>query len=282
MLEFINVVLNYSFMQKAILICFLTSICCGILGTYIVYKRMVFIASSISHASFGGIGIGIYLAYIFNLSIFNPLLFAIIFSVISAIIILYLKKETNLEADTMIGIIMSFGMAIGILFVYITPGYQKDVSTYLFGNLLLGNYENILLLVLLDIFIIIIFIVFNKAIKYLSFDENFYKILGVPTNFVDYLMIVLIAISIIVNIKSIGIVLIISILTIPQAISSMITYSYNKIAVLSTIISFLSMLLGIYFSYEYRIPSGPSIILILTLIFLVIILLKKVKKSSII
>lgn len=278
MINFIDIILKYSFMQKAILICILTSICCGILGTYIVYKRMVFITSSISHASFGGIGIGIYLSYILNLKSFNPLLFAIIFSVISGIIILYLKKETNLESDTMIGIIMSFGMALGILFVYITPGYQKDVSTYLFGNLLLGNYENIIMLIILDIIVIIIFILFNKAIKYLSFDENFYEILGVPTKLVDYLMIILISISIIVSIKSIGIILIISILTLPQAISAMLTYSYNKIAVLSIFISFITMFFGIYFSYEYKIPSGPSIILFLTSIFLIIILFKKLKK----
>lgn len=277
-MSFISLILKYSFLQNAILICIFTSICCGILGTYIVYKKMVFLTSSISHASFGGIGIGIYLIYLLNLTILNPIYFAILFSALFAIMILYIKKESKLESDTAIGIIMAFGMALGILFIYITPGYQADVSTYLFGNILLGNKFNIFLLVLLDLIVITIFVKFNRAIKYLSFDEKFYGVLGVPVNFIDYLMIILVSVSIIVNIKSIGIVLIMSILTIPQAISAMLSNSYNKIAILSVIVSFISMIIGLYLSYAYRIPSGASIVLTLVVLFILVFLLKKISK----
>lgn len=279
MVEFLNAIIEYQFLQKAIYICFLTSVCCAVLGTYIVYRKMVFITSSISHASFGGIGIGIYLIYLLNLSI-DPVLFAIIFSVACGVCILYIQKNINLESDTVIGIIMAFGMAIGILFMYITPGYQKDVSTYLFGNILLASSLHIKLLAILDIVILFAFIAFNKAIKYLSFDEKFYRLLGVPTNFIDYFMIILISISVIIIIKNIGIVLIISIFTIPQTISSMITNSYNKVAILSTIISFISMFFGIYFSYRFKIPSTPSIILTLSVLFLMVMYIKKGKSKK--
>lgn len=275
MSNFINAIFNYNFLQIAILICIFSSICCGILGTYIVYRKMVFITSSISHASFGGIGIGIFLIYFFSLKI-NPIYFAIIFSALCGIIILYIKKEINVEEDTAIGIIMAIGMALGILFIYLTPGYKADISTYLFGNILLSNKNGILTLIILDIIIISVFIFFNKSIKYLSFDEKFYSILGVNVKFIDYLMIILVSISIIVNIKSIGIVLIISILTLPQALASLFSNSYNKIAFISILISLISMIIGLFISYEYNLPSGPAIVLSLCSLFILGVIIKKI------
>lgn len=262
-MTFINLILEYTFLQKALLVCLLTSICCGILGTYIVYRKMVFVASSISHASFAGVGLGLYLS-----STINPIYFALFVSALFGILILYLNKQTVIESDTIIGIIMSFGMALGIIFTYITPGYQKELSSYLFGNILLTTNQNILLLIIVAILSVAIFIIFNKAIKYLSFDFKFYKIMGVPVAFVDYLMIILVSIAIIVSIRGIGIVLIMSILTLPQTISSYFTNSYNKIAVTSCFISFISMFLGLYFSYLFKIPTGATIVISLITLFI--------------
>ena len=278
-MDFINSILKYSFMQNALLVGFLSSICCGAVGTYIVNKKMVFISSSISHASYGGIGIGLYLISIFNMPIKDPIFFALIFSIFSGILILVLKNKFNLKDDLSIGIIMTFGMAIGIIFSFMTPGYQADLSTYLFGNILLSNKTNIYFLLILDIIIIIIFTVFYKLIIYSSFDENFYKIYGVPINFINYLLIILISSAIIINIKTIGIILIISILTIPQAIASLIVKKYYLIIILSSIFSFLGILFGLFFSYSLNIPSGPAIILSLIVLLLFVKLLNKISKN---
>lgn len=266
-MDFINI-LQYSFMRNALTVGLLSSICCGIIGTYIVNKKMVFISSSISHASYGGIGI--YLIYFFKLPIKDPLIFGLIFSILSGILILILKDFFYMDSDLGIGMVMSLGMAIGIIFSFMTPGYQSDMSTYLFGNILLSNTFNIISLLILDIVTIIFFIIFYKGIVYTSFDEKLYRLHGVPTYFINYFMIILISSAIIINIKTIGIILIISILTIPQAAASMVAKKYYNIVFLSVFFSFIGILLGLYFSYILNIPSGPSIIvsLIILIVFI--------------
>ena len=238
-MDFINI-LQYSFMRNALTVGLLSSICCGIIGTYIVNKKMVFISSSISHASYGGIGIGIYLIYFFKLPIKDPLIFGLIFSILSGILILILKDFFYMDSDLGIGMVMSLGMAIGIIFSFMTPGYQSDMSTYLFGNILLSNTFNIISLLILDIVTIIFFIIFYKGIVYTSFDEKLYRLHGVPTYFINYFMIILISSAIIINIKTIGIILIISILTIPQAAASMVAKKYYNIVFLSVFFSFFT------------------------------------------
>lgn len=268
-MDFINSILNYSFMQNALIVGILSSICCGTIGTYIVNKKMVFISSSISHASYGGIGIGLFLISVLNLPIKDPIFFALIFSIFSGVLILLLKDKFNLKDDLSIGIIMTFGMAVGIIFSFMTPGYQADLSTYLFGNILLSNKSNIYYLLILDIIIVIVFFIFYKSIIYSSFDENFYDIYGVPVKFINYLLIILISSAIIINIKTIGIILIISILTIPQAAASLLVKKYYLIIILSSLFSFLGILFGLYSSYKFNIPSGPAIILSLIIILLI-------------
>ena len=268
-MEFLEI-FNYAFMRNALIVGILSSICCGIIGTYIVNKKMVFISSSISHASYGGIGIGVYLIYFFKLPLNDPLIFGLIFSILSGVLILILKDFFGVNGDLGIGIMMSFGMAIGIIFSFMTPGYQADMSTYLFGNILLSNSTNIISLLILDIITIIFFVIFYKAIVYSSFDENFYKLYGVPVKFVNYFMIIIISSAIIINIKTIGIILIISILTIPQATAAIIAKKYSVIIYLSILFSFLGILFGLLFSYIFNIPSGPAIIVALIVIMLIV------------
>ena len=272
-------IFKYSFMQNALIVGLLSSICCGIIGTYIVNKKMVFISSSISHASYGGIGIGIFLIYSFKLEIKDPLIFGLIFSILSGILILVLKDFFNVDSDLGIGIMMSLGMAVGIIFSFMTPGYQADMSTYLFGNILLSNKLNIVSLLVLNSVTIVFFIVFYKGIVYSSFDENFYKIYGIPVTFINYFMIILVSSAIIINIKTIGIILIISILTIPQATASIIARKYSSILFLSVFFSFLGILFGLYFSYIFNIPSWPSIIVSLTILLVIVKVFSFFRKS---
>ena len=272
-MNFFTTLSQYSFMQNALIVGLLSSISCGIIGTYIVNKKMVFISSSISHASFGGIGIGIYIISIFNLPIKDPLFFGIIFAIISGILILVLKDHFGIDDDLGIGVIMSMGMAIGIIFSYITPGYQNDLSTYLFGNILLSNRENMISLFVLNIITIIFFKLFYRGIIYTSFDENYCSVLGVPSKFINYFMMILVASTLVINIKIIGIMLIISILTIPQAIAGIIVKKYSHIIWFSILFSFIGIFSGLYFSYIWNIPSGPTIIMALITIFGIVKLL---------
>ena len=255
-MELLNI-FEYSFMRNALIVGFLSSICCGIIGTYIVNKKMVFISSSISHASYGGIGIGIFLIHFLDLPLKDPLIFGLIFSIFSGILILVLKDFFNVNSDLGIGIMMSLGMAIGIIFSFMTPGYQSDMSTYLFGNILLSNNSNIFSLLILNIITVVFFIIFYKGIVYSSFDENFYRLYDVPVKFINYFMIILISSAIIINIKTIGIILIISILTIPQAAAAFIARKYSMIIFLSVLFSFIGIMTGLLFSYAVNIPSGP-------------------------
>ena len=276
-MEFLNI-FEYSFMRNALLVGILSSICCGIIGTYIVNKKMVFISSSISHASYGGIGIGIFIIHFLNLPIKDPLIFGLIFSIFSGILILVLKDYFSVDGDLGIGMIMSLGMAVGIIFSFMTPGYQSDMSTYLFGNIMLSNNSNIISLIILNLITIIFFIIFYKGIIYSSFDENFYRLYGVPVKFINYFMVILISSAIIINIKTIGIILIISILTIPQATAAIIAKKYSTIIFLSILFSFLGILFGLLFSYTLNIPSGPSIIIALSLILVFIKIFSFLKK----
>lgn len=277
-MEFLSI-FGYSFMRNALIVGILSSICCGIIGTYIVNKKMVFISSSISHASYGGLGIGIFLIHFFKLPFNDPLIFGLLFSILSGILILILKDFFYVNNDLSIGIIMSLGMAIGIIFSFMTPGYQADMSTFLFGNILLSNSSNILFLFVLDIITILFFIIFYKPIVYSSFDENFYKLFNIPIKFINYFMIILISSAIIINIKTIGIILIISILTIPQATAVIIAKKYSTIIYLSILFSFLGILFGLYFSYFLNIPSGPAIIVSLILILFFVKFVSVLKRN---
>ena len=276
-MELLNI-FEYSFMRNALIVGFLSSICCGIIGTYIVNKKMVFISSSISHASYGGIGIGIFLIHFLDLPLKDPLIFGLIFSIFSGILILVLKDFFNVNSDLGIGIMMSLGMAIGIIFSFMTPGYQSDMSTYLFGNILLSNNSNIFSLLILNIITVVFFIIFYKGIVYSSFDENFYRLYDVPVKFINYFMIILISSAIIINIKTIGIILIISILTIPQAAAAFIARKYSMIIFLSVLFSFIGIMTGLLFSYAVNIPSGPSIVVALVGILIIVKVVSLLKK----
>jgi zinc transport system permease protein len=168
-------VLQYEFMQNAIVAGLLAAIACGIVGTYVVVKRVIFISGGIAHASFGGIGLG-YLAS------FSPVLGALIFSLASALGIGYITRRTRLPEDTAIGILWAIGMALGIIFIGMAPGYAPDLFSYLFGNILTVPNSDLLLMLILDIAIIGIVIAFYKEFLALSFDEVYSKVVGIPAD----------------------------------------------------------------------------------------------------
>jgi zinc transport system permease protein len=263
---------QYNFFINASLGVILTSITCGIIGTYIVSKRIVFISGGITHASFGGIGIG----YFFG---FNPIVGAMIFSIFSALGIEYMSKKTDVREDSVIAILWSLGMAIGVIFIFLTPGYSANLMSFLFGNILTVSQMNLYLLFGLTLLVSAIFLVLFKTILYVAFDEEFARTAGLPVTFINYLMITLVAITIVLSIRVAGIILVMSLLTIPQTIANIFTKDFKRIIYLSIITGLTGSFAGLFFSYYFNIPSGATIIFFLIVLFVIAKSFKSVQTS---
>ncbi len=238
----------------------LSSIICGIIGTYIVTKRMVFISGGITHASFGGIGLAFYAGL-------PPFIGAAIFAVLSALGIEAISKKGNVRNDSSIGILWSLGMAIGIIFIYITPGFTPNLMTYLFGSILTVSLSELYIMLMLALITLVFFGLFYKPILFIAFDEDFARTQKAPVNFINYSIIILIALGIVINIKIAGIILVMSMLTIPQNTANLFTSNYRNITFLSIGISFFCAVAGLLGSFWLSIPSGAAIIFTLTIVF---------------
>ena len=254
MIEAVKQFFQYAFIQNAIISAFLLSVITGFIGSYIVVRRLVFLSGGITHASFGGIGI----AWYFGL---NPILGATVFSVFSALGLEYLSQGRTLREDSAIGMLWSFGMAIGILFVFLTPGYAPNLMSFLFGSILTISQTDILLLLILATLTLVFFVAFYYPILFVAFDSDFAKTQNVPVKFISYSLAVLIALSIVFAIRAVGIILIISLLTIPANIANIVTHRFRRIIVLSALISLFSIVAGIAISFRLNVPSGATIII---------------------
>ena len=256
-------ILSYRFFQHALAAAVLTSVLCGIVGTYIVSRRMVFISGGITHTSFGGIGIGYYLGM-------PPMIGAAVFSVLSALGIEYFSRKGDIRNDSMIAIFWALGMALGILFIFLTPGYAPNLMSYLFGNILTISLVELLALACLTVIIAAAFMLFYRPILYVAFDEEFARTRLIPVQVIKYLMISMIALTIVFSIRVAGIILIISLLTIPQTTANLLTRRFDRIALFSILIGLAGNIGGLILSYYLNIPSGATIILCLVMLFLAV------------
>jgi len=254
--------LEYKFILNSLLAGILASISCGIIGTYIVTRRMVFLSGGITHSSFGGIGIGYFMGY-------NPIITAAIFGVLSAFGIEFISKRSAIREDSVIGILWSFGMAVGIMFIFLTPGYAPNLMSYLFGSILTVSTLDIMLMSGLSIVLILVFIIFYRIIVFVSYDQEFARTHKIAVSLVNYTLIGLVALTIVLNIKVVGIILVISLLTIPQSIANLFTKNFKNIIIASIVIGLIGAFLGLVISYKINIPSGASIIFSLVMIFII-------------
>lgn len=264
-----NIIANifeYDFLTNAFIASILSGITCGIVGSYIVTRRIVFLSSGITHASFGGLGIALYAGI-------DPLLGALTFASASSIGIEFASRRGSIREDSVVGIIWSMGMAIGALFMSLRPGYATDLTSYLFGNILLVTPQNIIWLSILTVALIIGSIIWLRRLMYITFDEEYAKSQGINTTRVAYIMAVVIAISIVLSIKVMGIILLLSLITIPTVIANDITKDFKMITPLSAIIAVVGNIAGFILSYEYDIPTGSCIIFILVVLLIIVKLL---------
>lgn len=254
--------LEYTFFQHALLGSLLASIACGIIGTYIVTRRLVFISGGITHASFGGIGLGLFAGI-------SPLLSAAVFSVLSAFGVEWLSKRKDMREDSAIAVFWTLGMALGIMFSFLSPGFAPDLSAYLFGNILTITEVDLWLLGLLSVLLTGFFALYIRPIIYIAFDREFARSQKIPVAFFEYTLMMFIALTIVACLRMVGIVLAISLLTLPQMTANLFTHNFKKIIGLSVVIGFLSCLGGLFISYHWKVPSGASIIFFSILIYAV-------------
>ena len=262
--------LQYTFFQHALLGSLLASIACGIIGTYIVTRRLVFISGGITHASFGGLGLSYYLGS-------SPMLGATVFSLLSALGILFLSENKKLREDSLIGIFWSAGMAIGILFIYLTPGYAPNLMSYLFGNILTVTREQIILSVILCLLIIAFFARFYRPLFYIAFDKEYSKTHHVHVNIIDVAINIIIALCIVLCLKLAGIILVISYLTIPQAIAGILYKNFTQQLLASALISTIGSIAGLFLSAQLNTPSGATIVICFLILFILVWLIHKIR-----
>lgn len=252
--------LSYTFFQHALLGSLLASIACGIIGTYIVTRRLVFISGGITHASFGGIGIGLYTGI-------SPILSAAVFSVLSAFGVEWLSKRKDMREDSAIAVFWTLGMAVGIIFSFLSPGFAPDLSAFLFGNILTITLTDIAILGVLSVVLIVFFTLFLKPIIYIAFDREFARSQRLPVVLFEYTLMMFVALTIVACLRMIGIVLVISLLTLPQMTANLFTHSFKRIIWLSIGIGWVGCLGGLLLSYRLQVPSGASIIFFSILIY---------------
>jgi zinc transport system permease protein len=261
----IDALLHYPFMQRALVAGILAAVACGIIGTYVVVKRMVFISGGISHASFGGIGLGYYLTQ--YISWMTPVYGALIFTLFSALGMGTFIRKTRLSEDTTIGIMWAVGMALGIIFIGLTPGYTPDLFSYLFGSILTVTTSDLIMMAILDVIIIAIVLSLYKELLAISFDQEFGTSLGLPTQRLYLILLCLIALTVVLLIRVVGIILIIALLTIPAATARQHTHNLTKMMLLSIVFGIVAVLGGLWISYELDLASGATIILLSAAVF---------------
>lgn len=255
-------ILKYTFFQNALLGAFLASILCGFIGTYIVTRRLVFISGGITHACFGGIGIGVFAGI-------NPIFSAMVFAILSAFGVQWMGKHKDVRKDSAIAMFWTLGMSIGIICCFLTPGFMPDLPSFLFGSILAIESSDIWILGILTIIVCLLFTLLGRPIQNIAFDSTFARSQHLPVTAIEYLMMALIAMTIVATLKMIGIVLALSLLTIPQMTANLFTFSYKRMIGLSIILGWIDCLIGLYASYLLNVPSGATIIFVSILVFAV-------------
>ncbi|MDY3113036.1 MAG: metal ABC transporter permease [Helicobacter sp.] len=251
--------LEYAFMQNALLGAVFISIICGVIGSLVVSNKMVFIAGGIAHSVYGGVGI----AAFFGISI---MLGAASFSVLCALALAYMLLYAKERLDSIIGSLWAFGMALGIILVELTPGYSKDFMGYLFGSILSVTAFDLWIMSIFALFLVMFVVANYRLILGFSYDSEFARLKGIPINILSIMLMLLIALGVVISMQSVGIILIVALLSIPAYCALVLTKSLGMMMILSSIISFVSMLCGLYFAYNFDLQAGASIVLSLTLL----------------
>jgi zinc transport system permease protein len=254
-------IIHYSFFIIAAIAIALISVVAGIVGTYVVARRMLFITGGITHSSFGGLGLGMYLGI-------SPVFTALMFALASAFGIELLSRGGRVREDSAIAVFWTLGMALGIMFVYITPGYNVGLTGFLFGDILTVTKSDLIIYAIYMLSLSFLSIIFRREILYTAFDRDFAIMRGVKVRLIEYCAMVLISLTVILTVRLIGIMLLLSFMALPQMTVEIFNRGYNKILIYSVAISVIGGLIGLILSVYMNLPTGATIVVILALIYI--------------
>lgn len=261
--------LQYEFFQNALIGVAIISIACAVIGVYVVTRRMVFIAGGITHTCFGGLGLGYYLGW-------NPILTAAAFAIGGGLSVNGISKG-RVRQDSAIAVVWAVGMALGILFIFLTPGYVPELNAFLFGNVLNITYGDLIVFAIFAIIAIGVYALMKDVIVAVSFDEDFARTRYLPVKFINTLMMVLVAVCIVLTIKMIGVMLLMSLMSLPQMTAEKLTHRYTKMMIISGIVSLCGCLGGLWLSVIIDVPASAMIVLLLAAVFFMVHCYKKFK-----
>ena len=252
---FFEAVFQHEFLQNALIGGVLASIGCGIIGSYVVVKRIGFLAGGISHTVLGGMGIALYLGL-------SPIGGALVTALIAALLIGWVSLQWKEREDTLIGAFWAIGMATGILFISQTPGYNVNLMSYLFGNILMVTSADLWGMGLMDLLIVLVVFLFYRQFLAVSFDDEFARLRGVPVTFFYLLLLCMVAVTVVLLIQVVGLILVIALLTLPAAIAAQYVKSLGKMMLLATLLGIVFSVLGLMLAYTPDLPAGSTIILV--------------------
>lgn len=252
---FLAALAEHAFLQTAVAAALLASIGCGVMGTYVVVKRIAFIAGGIAHSVLGGMGAAVYYGY-------DPLHGALLAAIAAALLIGWVRLNWKAQEDTLIGALWAIGMAIGVLFIARTPGYQADLMSYLFGNILLVPRDSLWFMLGLDILLLAVVGAYHRQFLAVVFDEEFARLRGIPVGFFYLLLLVLVAVTVVLLIQVVGLILVLALLTLPAAVAGHYVHSLGRMMVIATLLGGALSLAGLALSWGPDLPAGPTIILL--------------------
>ena len=260
--EFVSAVLEHSFMRNALLAGCLASVACGIVGTYVVTRRITVIAGSLAHSVLGGMGAAYYLSVTREWTWLHPLHGAIVAALMAAIVIGIVRFTSREREDTVISALWAIGMAIGVLFIFRTPGYSADLMTYLFGNIILVGTHEILLLLGLDVLVVAGGLLLYNQLVAVCFDEQFARLRGIHVGFFYTLLLCLTALTIVTLIYVVGVVMVIALLTLPVAVAGRFSNHLWQMMAIASVLSMVFTTSGLALSYGPDLPVGATTILL--------------------
>ena len=268
MIEALQSLLAYDFMRNALYASLLVGIVCGLVGTLVVLNRIVFLGGGIAHAAYGGIGLTYYFGQ-------DPLLGAILFSILSALGMGVVHLRTKTRSDTLIGVMWSIGMAVGIIFVSLTPGFKADLMSYLFGSLLAVSAGDLRVMALVALLVGAFVVIFFRSLQAISYDEVFSTVRNVPVSALYLLMLVMIGLTVVAAMRVVGLIMVIAMLTIPPAVAGLFLKDMKGMMLLSIGLSWLFSALGLLVSFTLNLQAGSVIILVAALSYLAAAGIKK-------
>jgi zinc transport system permease protein len=273
--EFLDAAAHYAFVQYALLAGVLAGVACGIVGTYVVVRRITYLAGGISHCVLGGIGAALYFQRVHGWHWLTPLLGAIIAALAAAMIIGLVSLRAKQREDTVIGALWAVGMAVGVLFIARTPGYSQDLMSYLFGNILMVSPGDLWLMAALDVLVVVLGLAFYNQFLAVCFDEEFARVRGMRVEFYYLLLLGLTALTVVLLVTVVGIILVIALLTLPVAVAGHFARRLWQMMALATVFSILFTTAGLAISYKPDLPAGATIIVLAGAVYLLVVVLSR-------